>query len=199
MPQNRVFGTAPSQAGDVTCLLALWIDTPLGAMLALASHEGLHLLEFVDRRGLEREIATLQRRLRCSMVPGNNSHLERLTTELRDYFRRSMRFTVPIVMMGSEFERSVWRLLQTIPAGTTRSYAQLAKTLHRPNATRAVGRANGKNCLALVIPCHRVIRADGNLCGYGGGIWRKHWLLDHERQGLEETTQRSPRSQQMSR
>ncbi|MCX6826624.1 MAG: trifunctional transcriptional activator/DNA repair protein Ada/methylated-DNA--[protein]-cysteine S-methyltransferase [candidate division Zixibacteria bacterium] len=106
------------------------------------------------------------------------------------YFDSSViSFTVPLVPAGSPFEQSVWKLLQAIPPGQTWSYAQLALRLGNPNATRAVGRANGRNCLAIVIPFHRVIRADGELCGYGGGIWRKKWLLEHERQmtGRDDT------------
>lgn len=180
---KSVFGVPPSKAEQVNCLHARWFETPLGAMLALANEEGLHLLEFVDRRGLEREIAGLMKRSKCAVVPGDNSHLEKIGTELKDYFDgTATNFTVPLVTNGSAFEADVWALLRTIPPGETWSYAQLAHTLNRPTATRAVGRANGRNCLALVIPCHRVIRADGNLCGYGGGVWRKQWLLEHERQ-----------------
>jgi AraC family transcriptional regulator of adaptative response/methylated-DNA-[protein]-cysteine methyltransferase len=180
---KRVFGVPPSRAEQVNCLHARWLETPLGAMLALANEKGLHLLEFVDRRSLEPEIAGLAKRTKSAVVPGNNPHLEKISEELKGYFEGTMMtFTVPLVTSGSAFERDVWALLRTIPPGETRSYAQLAQRLGRPTATRAVGRANGRNCLALVIPCHRVIRADGNLCGYGGGVWRKQWLLEHERQ-----------------
>lgn len=188
---KRVFGTPPSKAEQVNCLFARWIETSLGAMLVLANKDGLHLLEFVDRRGLEKEILTLRKRLKCAVVPGTNPHLERIERELKAYFGgSSTRFSVPLVMTGSEFERRVWKFLQTIPSGKTWSYAQLAKKLGNANATRAIGRATGRNCLALVIPCHRVIRADGTLCGYGGGIWRKQWLLNHEREVLEQSSGR---------
>lgn len=180
---KQVFGAPPSRAEQVKCLYARWMDTPLGAMLALANEEGIHLLEFVDRRGLENEILKLRQRLKCFIVPGNNLHLDRISEEVGKYFNGSaMNFTVPLVVAGSAFEQAVWQLLRTIPPGQTWSYAQLARQLDNPKAIRAVGRANGQNCLALVIPCHRVIRADGELCGYGGGIWRKKWLLEHERQ-----------------
>ncbi len=184
---KRVFGVPPSRAAQVNCLRARWIETPLGAMLALANDGGLHLLEFVDRRGLEREIACLMKRTRCAVVPGDNQHLNQLGEELKGYFDGTLTdFTVPRVVAGSAFERGVWSLLRTIPPGETWSYAQLARTLGSANATRAVGRANGRNCLALVIPCHRVIRADGNLCGYGGSVWRKRWLLEHERRAVTQ-------------
>ncbi len=178
---KQVFGAPPSRAGQVNCLLARWIETPLGAMLALGNDDGIHMLEFVDRRGLENEILKLRKHLKCFIVPGSNSHLDKISEELGKYFAgATVRFTVPLVTAGSAFEEAVWGLLRTIPPGKTWSYAQLAKKLGNPNATRAVGRANGRNCLAIIIPCHRVIHADGTLCGYGGGIWRKQWLLEHE-------------------
>lgn len=185
---KRIFGVPPSQAEQVNCLHARWIETPLGAMLALANDEGVHLFEFVDRRGLEREVAFLMKRARSGVVPGDNQHLVKLDEELTGYFDGTLTdFTVPLVTVGSAFERDVWSLLRTIPPGETWSYAQLARALGNPNATRAVGRANGRNRLAVIIPCHRVIGAHGNLCGYGGGVWRKQWLLEHERRVITQT------------
>jgi AraC family transcriptional regulator of adaptative response/methylated-DNA-[protein]-cysteine methyltransferase len=187
---KQIFGAPPSQAEHVRSLLARWIETPLGGMLALADDAGLHLLEFVDRRGLEAEIAGLRKHLKCSIVPGNHPFLALIEAELQAYFEgKSFTFSVPLVAFGSPFEDSVWQLLKTIPAGETWSYAQLAQKLGNPNATRAVGHANGKNCLGIVIPCHRVIRSDGSLGGYGGGIWRKQWLLEHERIQCNKTHQ----------
>ena len=179
---TRVFGTPPSRAEQVDCLLAQWIETPLGAMVALANSEGLHLLEFVDRRGMEREIIELRRRTGYAIVPGTNTHLETIKRELKAYFAGALQeFTVPLLVGGSAFEKRVWKLLQTIPYGATKSYSDIAVKAGESWASRAVGRANGRNCLAIIIPCHRVIRADGSLSGYGGGVWRKQWLLDHER------------------
>jgi methylated-DNA-[protein]-cysteine S-methyltransferase len=85
---------------------------------------------------------------------------------------------------GTDFQRRVWRALRTIPVGQTRSYRDIARSLGDENAVRAVGAANGRNPISLVIPCHRVIRADGSLCGYAGGLEKKRWLLDHERASL---------------
>ena len=180
---KNVFGAPPSKSENVKCLRAKWIDTPLGAMLALADGDGLHLLEFVDRRGLENELLAMRKRTRCVIVPGNNEHLETITAELKSYFEgRGTKFSVPLVLGGSAFEKAAWAELQTIPRGKTRSYSEMAKRLGKPGASRAVGRANGRNILALVVPCHRVIRSDGTLCGYGGGVWRKKWLLEHEKE-----------------
>lgn len=178
---RQVFGTAPSRAAQVECLLARWIDTPLGAMLAIAGNAGLYLLEFVDRRALEREILQLRKRTGAYIVPGDNPVLSAAAKAMQDYFNgSSAAFNLPLVLVGSDFEKSVWALLQAIPPGETRSYSWMAEQLGRPQAVRAIGQANGRNHLALIVPCHRVIRADGSLCGYGGGLWRKRWLLEHE-------------------
>jgi AraC family transcriptional regulator, regulatory protein of adaptative response / methylated-DNA-[protein]-cysteine methyltransferase len=179
---NRLLGTAPSRAHGVDPLYARWIETPLGPMLALADDRGLAVLEFVDRRGLERELETLQRKFGRSILPGEHRYLEQIDAELAAYFAgRTLKFETPIAMGGSAFQRSVWNALLRIPPGTTRSYADIAAAIGSRAAVRAVGRANGDNPLCLIVPCHRVIGADGTLTGYGGGLWRKQWLLEHER------------------
>lgn len=179
---TRVFGSPPRGAAHSACLLARRIETPLGTMLALADEAGLRLLEFVDRRGLEREIAGLRRRLRCAVVPGDSPLLAEVSRQLARYFSgASLEFDLPLAPVGSAFQQRVWAELRRIPPGRTRSYSAMAENLGVPNAPRAIGRANGSNMIAIVIPCHRVIRADGSLCGYAGGIWRKQRLLDHER------------------
>ena len=177
----KVFGEPPKNASKAGMLLARWIDTPLGSMLALASDDGLHLLEFTDRRGLEREIARLRKRTGCAVVPGSHKVLDAIAKELGEYFAgQRAQFSVQLAPAGSDFQRKVWNELLEIPPGATRSYSQMAQSIGVPQAVRAIGRANGSNCLAIVIPCHRVIRADGTLCGYGGGIWRKQRLLEIE-------------------
>ena len=151
-------------------------------MLAVAGDEGLRLLEFTDRRALERELTILRRRLKTGVVPGEHPHLDALRGQLAEYFSgRKMEFDLPLAPVGSQFQLRTWEILRTIPIGETRSYGWMAQQLGTAHAQRAVGRANGANMLCLVIPCHRVIRADGTLCGYGGGLWRKKWLLEHER------------------
>ena len=179
---NRLVGAPPSRARDADCLYAQWLETPLGAMLALADDGGLALLEFVDRRGLERELESIQRRLKRRILPAAHRLLAQIGDELAAYFAgRVLTFATPLALAGSPFQRAVWNELLTIPAGATRSYADIAASIGRPAAVRAVGRANGDNGLCIVVPCHRVIGADGTLTGYGGGLWRKQWLQDHER------------------
>jgi methylated-DNA-[protein]-cysteine S-methyltransferase len=103
--------------------------------------------------------------------------------QLKEYFVGKRReFDLPLRMEGTEFQQRVWRELTKIPFGETRSYGQLAKRLNNPNGSRAVGLANGRNPIAVIVPCHRVIGADGSLTGFGGGLERKEWLLTHEGQ-----------------
>jgi AraC family transcriptional regulator of adaptative response/methylated-DNA-[protein]-cysteine methyltransferase len=179
---TRVFGAPPRGAKAGQCLLAQRMETPLGTMLALADEAGLRLLEFTDRRGLERELVGLRRRLKCAILPGTNAVLEETRRQLARYFAgECLAFDLPLAPVGSDFQRRVWAELQRIPIGRTRSYTEMAVRVGLPTGRRAIARANGSNMLALVIPCHRVIRADGDLCGYAGGIWRKQRLIEHER------------------
>lgn len=178
---TRVFGDTPGQARDKALLTATWLETPLGPMLAIGGDAGLELLEFVDRRALETELRELRRSL-GAIVPGDHPVLAQTRQELREYFAGTrQRFTMRLNQRGSEFQLKAWQALCRIPFGETRSYSDMAREVGSPAAVRAIGRVNGQNRIAIVIPCHRVIRSDGSLCGYGGGRWRKHWLLEHER------------------
>jgi AraC family transcriptional regulator, regulatory protein of adaptative response / methylated-DNA-[protein]-cysteine methyltransferase len=178
----KLFGAAPSKASGVHCLLARWIDSPLGAILALADENGLQVFDWVDRRGLEREILRLRKRTKFAIVLGEHPVLGRAAAEIAEYFAGTRRaFTLPLARRGTEFQRRVWDTLLAIPPGETRSYADVASDIGQPGAVRAVARAIGDNYRGIVIPCHRVIGSDGSLTGYGGGLARKQWLLDHER------------------
>ena len=178
----KFFGDAPGRSRAATLVSMTRVLTPLGPMVAGATDEGICLLEFADRRMLETQINRLRKYLDCSFAPGSNDHIAHLDEELRQYFDgRLTRFTVLTVVPGTDFQRAVWQQLLTIPYGRTRSYEEQARAIGRPSARRAVGRANGDNRIAIVIPCHRVVASNGTLCGYGGGLWRKQHLLDHER------------------
>src|SRR5690606_26896769 len=134
-----------------------------------------------DRRSLETQISAVRARTGLAVVPRRHPVLEQIERAIAAYFASELRdFTVPLDPQGTDFERRVWDRLLEIPYGETCSYAQMAKDIGRPGAARAIGRANGANRIAIVIPCHRVIRADGALCGYGGGVERKRWLLELE-------------------
>lgn len=178
----KLFGTVPSKANGVHCLFARWVETPLGAILVLANDSGLYVLDWVDRRGLEREILRLRHKTKFAIVPGDHLLLDQASREIGEYFRGTRAaFSLPFAPRGTEFQRRVWDALLEIPPGETRSYAEIARRIGAPKAVRAVARANGDNFRGIVIPCHRVIGSDGSLTGYGGGLPRKKWLLEHER------------------
>lgn len=179
---RKIVGSSPTRAGSPPVTVTR-IETPLGPMLAGSSDAGVCLLEFVDRRMLETQVERLAGIFKTPLVPGSSPHFESLADELRRYFAGELRrFSVPLDMRGTEFQKKVWAGLLAIPYGATRSYAEQARSLGVAEAIRAVARANGDNRIAVVIPCHRVVGADGSLTGYGGGLWRKRWLLDLERQ-----------------
>ena len=179
---SRILGSAPSKSGGQKVLKASWIDTPLGPMLAAGDEESLFLLEFVDRRGLEMEIANIRKKAKLPIVPGRTAPIEQIEKELDEYFSGKRKtFHTPLNGIGTPFQKRVWEELKKIPYGETRSYAEIATAIGKPAAVRAVAQANGANPIAIVVPCHRVINTGGALGGYGGGIARKEWLLKHEK------------------
>ena len=179
----RLMGQPPKSFSTDGLIKADYIDTPLGAMIALCDQTHLHLLEFADRKALPTELRRMHEVFKGQIGIGRQAPMDLLEAELGAYFSgRSDRFSVPMVFHGSEFTKSVWRALVDIPAGQTRSYSMIANQIGRPSAVRAVARANGANQIALLVPCHRVIGADGSLTGYGGGLWRKQKLIEIERQ-----------------
>lgn len=178
---SKIMGAPPAKSGSVHLLKADWIDTPLGPMVAIGDEEALYLLEFVNRRGLEREIERLRKKTNSAIIPGKTDVINSIKKELNQYFNGVLEhFLTPVKMIGSLFQKGVWLELKKIPIGETCSYSDIAKKLRSPGAVRAVGSANGANQLAIIIPCHRVINTDGQLGGYGGGLARKKWLLEHE-------------------
>ena len=178
----RLFGHAPHQMRQGTDLLADWIDTPLGGMIAIADDRTLHLLEFIDRKALPEGLRRLSAHVGGRVGLGRTPVHDLVEARLAAYFAgEAPLLQVPVTLHGTPFQQQVWRALQDIPAGQTYSYAQLATAIGRPTAMRAVARANATNRIALVVPCHRVIGADGTLTGYAGGLWRKEKLIAIER------------------
>lgn len=178
---TRVFGATPGRRDHVRCAVMSMMPSPVGSLVTAATDDGVCLLEFADRPALARQAATLRKRLGVAVVPGKNGHLEQLEAELGEYFDgKRHSFDVTLVAPGTEFQCRVWNRLQQIPYGETMSYEGLARAIGRPGAQRAVGKANGDNRIAIVIPCHRVVQKNGALRGYGGGLWRKRFLLDLE-------------------
>ncbi|GJM22665.1 MAG: 6-O-methylguanine DNA methyltransferase [Planctomycetota bacterium] len=178
---RKLAGQAPSRGAASTRVHVTRLSTPLGPLIAGCTDEHLVLLEFADRRGLPAQLATLAKRLGAVFVPGESALLERTGTQVHEWFANTRaEFELPVHAPGTPFQEAVWTALRAIPRGSTVSYGQLAQTLDRPKAVRAVAAANGANRLAILIPCHRVIGADGSLTGYAGGLWRKQRLLELE-------------------
>ena len=163
-------------------LLSRQLCTPLGEMLAVASPQGLCLLEFVGQGGVQRELAQVEAARGGPAQPGDSAVLAQAAQELAEYFARSRtEFTVPLSPVGTEFQKSVWKVLMKIPYGETWNYKKQSEVLGDAKKVRAVANANGMNKISILIPCHRVIGSNGTLTGYGGGIWRKQKLLELEK------------------
>jgi methylated-DNA-[protein]-cysteine S-methyltransferase len=155
------------------------LESPVGRLLIAVSDEGLHALEF---SATEDDVEARVRRALPGASFGRCARTGSVHDALRTYFSGNLTAIddLPAHGSGTPFQQRVWATLRTIPAGRTTSYRAIAAQIGRPSAVRAVGAANGQNPVALVVPCHRVIASDGTLCGYGGGLWRKEWLLRHE-------------------
>jgi AraC family transcriptional regulator, regulatory protein of adaptative response / methylated-DNA-[protein]-cysteine methyltransferase len=173
---------------QIVSLVSRHLDTPLGQMFAVANDRGLALCEFHDRPMLPTQLRRIESLCAGTVVEGQHAFLDQAERELEEYFAgKRERFDVPLVIDGTPFQTSVWRELLRIPFASTVSYDAIATRLEKPGAARAVGRANGDNRIAIIVPCHRVINADGSLSGYGGGKHRKRWLLAHEQRGAQLT------------
>ena len=178
---SKLLGRAPGAMTGSSVLVADFISTPLGPMVAVADQHALWLLEFADRRELGREVQAVEKQSGEAISFGPSPILDQIKGELDAFYAgEATTFETPIHGYGTPFMKQVHAGLRRIPLGTTYSYRQLAESLGRPTAMRAVARANAANRLAVIVPCHRVIAADGSLAGYAGGVWRKEWLLHHE-------------------
>ncbi len=182
---KRVIGASPLNSRDRQIVNITRIETDLGLMIAGATERGICMFEFADYKQIELELRQLSETFQAPLVQGENPHFDTLRTQLAEYFRGGRRqFDIPLDLAGTDFQKQVWLGLLEIPYGETTTYARQAALLGRPNSVRAVAGANGKNKISILLPCHRVIGADGTLTGYGGGIWRKKKLLEFEREQL---------------
>jgi AraC family transcriptional regulator of adaptative response/methylated-DNA-[protein]-cysteine methyltransferase len=177
----RTFGSPPGRARAKDCIVVSLAETPLGPMIVAATSAAVCLVEFASRRKLNAQVELVKRRFGTAMVPGTNAMIEQARVELQEYFAGARtRFEVPLVAPGTPFQTRVWDALRDIPYGQTRAYEDIARAIGAPGAVRAVGTANGMNRIAILIPCHRVVRKTGETGGYGGGRWRKVALLELE-------------------
>ena len=175
---SKVFGAPAGKADRAAAIHLGWVETPIGPMIAGSREGALILLEFTNRRMMEAQIETLKKRFKAAFLPEDDAVIRQTRRELDEYFAGKRRdFTIPLDFPGTPFETKVWTELLNIPYGETRSYEELAEITSTKGAVRAVGSANGRNRIAIVIPCHRVVNKSGALGGYGGGLWRKQTLL----------------------
>ena len=182
---KNIFGVSPKNGKQQNIIDLKRIETPLGTMLVCATNQGICLLEFTDRKMLETELKSIAKLLNAAIIQGNNKHFELLEKQLTEYFNGNRTaFSVPLHTPGSDFQKKVWTALQQIPYGQTQSYKEQAIAINNPESVRAVANANGMNRISILIPCHRVIGSDGQLTGYGGGLWRKKHLLELEKQNV---------------
>jgi AraC family transcriptional regulator of adaptative response/methylated-DNA-[protein]-cysteine methyltransferase len=177
----QVFGNPPSAVDRESSIWINRVSTPLGSMIMGVHDSGLCLLEFAERRMLDTQLKRLRQRMGRVFLPGDHPLMQQVKSELDAYFAGSLReFTLPLQAPGTVFQESVWGALREIPYGEIRSYGDIATEIGQASAVRAVGRANGDNRIAIIIPCHRVVGSDGELTGYGGGLGRKEYLLAME-------------------
>ena len=156
------------------------INTPIGEMIAMATDDNLVLLEFFDNENQEKDIEQVEE-IYGKAVEGENLPLKQIRVELEDYFKHPFAtFKTPIELNGTDFQKQVWQAIQTIPAGATSSYSEIADKIGNENAVRAVGNALNANKITIVVPCHRILTKDLDIGGYNTGQKRKSWLLQHE-------------------
>ncbi|HPM09483.1 MAG TPA: methylated-DNA--[protein]-cysteine S-methyltransferase, partial [Paludibacter sp.] len=161
-----------------TILNITYVDTDLGLMIACASKKGICMFEFADQEHIELQISRISKAFKVTLLEGENPHFDTLRQQLKEYFKGERKeFNIPLDLVGTDFQKKVWKSLIEIPYGSTISYGEQAKLIGKPKAVRAVANANAKNKVSIILPCHRVIGADGKLTGYGGGLWRKEKLL----------------------
>lgn len=162
-------------------ILSQKIDTPLGIMTACSAETGICLLVFGEA-SLQRDIRFIEKHFGATVGDGTNDHLDTLKEQLSEYFEGvRKKFSVALSMPGTSFQAAVWKELENIGYGTTRTYLEQARAMGNPGSVRAVAHANSMNRIAIIIPCHRVIGTNGTLTGYAGGLERKEWLLEHQK------------------
>lgn len=167
---------------EVTMLKYDELETEIGKMMVVADEMSLYLLEFQERSKLNRKFQFVEKKLKQRAVFGKNHLIMSIEKELKQYFKGTLKeFKTPVSFLGTPFQISVWKALQTIPFGKTIAYADLATLIGKPTAFRAAGNANGNNLMPIIVPCHRVINSNGHLGGYSSGLNRKEWLLNHEK------------------
>jgi AraC family transcriptional regulator of adaptative response/methylated-DNA-[protein]-cysteine methyltransferase len=164
------------------------IKTPVGALNVAATEDGICWLDFADKPTAEKRLESFAKKSNTSITQNDNLYINELEFQLKEYFEgKRKKFTVKLSIKGTPFQKEVWAALQEIPYGATLSYKEQSTVIGMPKAVRAVANANGMNPISIVVPCHRVIGSKGQLTGYGGGLWRKKFLLELESRFIEKS------------
>lgn len=186
---KKIMKKSPSTSNQQDIILIDRFTTPLGPMFVCATSLGVCLLEFVDRRMLETEFEQLQSLLKMKIIFGENEHIKQTKVQIAEYFKGTRKdFTIALHTPGTLFQQTVWDCLKQILYGELTTYKKQAQKINKPQAIRAVASADDYNRVAIIIPCHRVIGTNGELIGYGGGLERKKWLIEHENRIIKSDT-----------
>lgn len=179
---KKLIGRSPKGQTTQQVVLINRVTTPLGPMFICSTERGICLLEFVDKKKLDAELSALEHLLQSKIIAGENSFIKQAKKQLSEYFDgQRQAFTVALDMPGTDFQISVWQSLLEVPYAQLTNYQQQSQHLAKPTAVRAVAGANARNRIAIIVPCHRVVAKSGHLTGYGGGLARKKWLIEHEK------------------
>ncbi len=188
---RSLFGESASKSKNRTVINVLRFSSPIGSIIACATQKGLCFLGFIGQKKIEKQFDEIQKQFNAIILPGRNIHLTNVKKEITEYFDGKRKtFSVSLDIVGTDFRKIVWNELLNIPYGETVSYKEQAIAIHNVKAVRAVASANGANKISIIIPCHRVIGSNGSLTGYAGGLHKKSWLLNFEKNNLTQSIQK---------
>ncbi len=189
---RSIFGESAGKSKNRNVVNILRFSSPIGSIIACATEKGVCFLGFSDQKGIEKQFDEIQKQFNAIILPGENVHLTKVKKEITEYFAGKRKtFSVSLDMVGTDFRKKVWTELLNIPYGKTISYKEQAIAIGNLKAIRAVASANGANKIGIIIPCHRVIGSNGSLTGYAGGLHRKSWLLNFEKNNSNQVIQKS--------
>jgi len=188
---RSLFGESASKSRNKNVINVLRFSSPIGSIIACATEKGLCYLGFIGQKHIEKQFAEIQKHFNAIILPGRNIHLTKVQKEVNEYFDGSRKeFSVSLDIIGTDFRKQVWNELLKIPYGKTASYKEQALAMNNLKAIRAVASANGANKISIIIPCHRVVGSNGSLTGYAGGLHRKSWFLNFEKNNSDQPIQK---------